>query len=243
MKTITFNKQTKLDFLANEAFKALRTNITFCGDDRKVILFTSSVPNEGKSSVVFQLVKSFAEDGKTILLLDADIRKSVLLGHYRVGKEARGLSHYLSGQENMENIIYHTNIDNFDIIFAGPVAPNPAELLGGRKFKELVERQRENYDYIMIDTPPLGSVIDAAIIAGVCDGSVIVVESGATGYKLAQHVKGQLEVSGCPILGAVLNKVDAENRGYYNYHYYSKNGKYGCGYGEKPSEKDSVPNQ
>lgn len=232
MKTVMFRKNTDLDFLSNESFKTLRTNLMFCGEQVKVILFTSSVPNEGKSSVVFQLAKSFAEDGKRLLLLDADIRKSVLAGYCQVDGETRGLSHYLSGQEAMEQVIYHTDLENFDIIFAGPVCPNPAELLGNEKLEQLVARQRENYDYILIDTPPLGSVIDAAVAARVCDGAVMVVKGGQISYKLAQKAKAQLERTGCRILGVVLNQVPKEDNRYYGKYY-----KYGYGYGEMEGKK------
>ena len=186
MQKVEFKKLPRLDFRANEAFKTLRTNITFCGDAQRVILFTSTIPNEGKTSVVFQLARSFAEDGKRVLLLDADMRKSVLMGHYRVDQETRGLSHYLVGQESAENVAYRTNIDNMDVIFAGPSTPNPAELLGNAKFEEMLRGAREHYDYVLIDSPPLGSVIDAAIIARNVDGAVIVVESGVISYKMVQ---------------------------------------------------------
>lgn len=234
MQKVEFKKIPQLDFRTNEAFKTLRTNITFCGDDQRVILFTSTVPNEGKTSVVFQLARSFAEDGKRVLLLDADMRKSVLMGHYRVDRETRGLSHYLVGQESAENVTYSTNIENMEVIFAGPSTPNPAELLGNVRFEEMLGEQRGNYDYILIDTPPLGSVIDAAIIARNVDGAVIVVESGVISYKMVQKVKGQLEKSGCRILGAVLNKVDQENKGYYSGYYSKYYGKY-YGYGASGS--------
>ena len=118
-----------------------------------------------------------------------------------------------------------------DIIIAGPVSPNPTELLSGRLFEQLLQSERDNYDYIIVDAPPLGSVIDAAIIAKHIDGAIIVVESGAISYKLAQNVKSQLEKSECRILGVVLNKMDLEKNGYYGSYYgkyYGKNyGNYG----------------
>lgn len=156
------------------------------------------------------------------------------MGHYRVDRETRGLSHYLVGQESAENVTYNTNIENMEVIFAGPSTPNPAELLGNVRFEEILRTERENYDYILIDSPPLGSVIDAAIIARNVDGAVIVVESGVISYKMVQKVKSQLEKSGCRILGAVLNKVNQENKeyygGYYSKYYGKYSGKY-SGYG------------
>ena len=211
---VNFEKRKELDYKTNEAYKTLRTNISFCGDDIHVIALTSSVPNEGKSAVSFNLAVSLSEDNKKVLYIDADIRKSVTIARYGVDIETRGLSHYLSGQSELSDIIYETNISNFDIIFTGQSAPNPSELLGSSRFKKLVETTREEYDYVIIDCPPLGSVIDAAIVAKECDGAIIVVETDNASYKLVQRVKKQLDQSGCKILGAVLNKVEMGGKGY-----------------------------
>ena len=227
---VNFEKREELDFKTNEAYKTLRTNISFSGDDVKVIAFTSSVPNEGKSFVTFNLTASLAEDGKRVLYIDADIRKSVTVARYGVDIETKGLAHYLSGQAKLDDIIYETNIDNFDIIFTGQVAPNPSELLGNAYFKKLIETKRDDYDYIIIDCPPLGSVIDAAIVAKECDGAIIVIETDNASYKIVQRVKKQLEKSGVRILGAVLNKVEMGGKGYYGKGYYGRS-YYGSYYG------------
>ncbi|MEG2699717.1 MAG: CpsD/CapB family tyrosine-protein kinase, partial [Hungatella sp.] len=160
MQQIRFRKREQLDFKATEAFKALRTNILFCGSDIQVIGITSSTPNEGKTSVSMQLAISFAEAGKRVLFIDADIRKSVIQGRYRISGELMGLTHYLTKQKERDEVIYHAGIENMDIIIAGPVSPNPTELLSGHAFGDLIESERSNYDYILIDAPPLGSVID-----------------------------------------------------------------------------------
>lgn len=238
---VNFEKLEELDFKTNEAYKALRTNISFCGDDIKVIAMTSSVPNEGKSAVSFHLARSLAEDSKKVLYIDADIRKSVYVVRYGVDIETVGLSHYLTGQKKLEEVIYETSIPNMDTVFTGQVAPNPSELLGNKKFEHLIQSQREKYDYIIIDCPPLGSVIDAAVVARQCDGSIIVVETDNVGYKIVQNVKKQLEQSGCRILGVVLNKVEAGGKGYYGKGYYGKGyyGGYGS-YGEYGSEQDKI---
>lgn len=229
MNKITFGKIKDLDFKSNEAYKTLRTNIRFCGNDIKVIAFTSTVPNEGKSSTSFQLAKSFADDGKKVLFLDADIRKSVTIARYEVDHEVVGLSHYLTGQKLLEEAVYTTNLLNFDVMFTGQVAPNPAELLGSQKFSDMITELRSQYDYVIIDCPPLGSVIDAAIIAKECDGAVIVIESENVSFRMVQKVKEQLDASGCKILGAILNKVDVTSKAY---GYYGK-GYYGDYYGEE----------
>ncbi len=234
---VNFEKRKELDFKTNEAYKTLRTNISFSGDDVRVIAITSSVPNEGKSAVSFNLAYSLAEDGKRVLYIDADIRKSVTIARYGVDIETKGLTHYLSGQSDLSNIIYETNIENFSIIFTGQTAPNPSELLGNARFRTLIQTAREEYEYVIIDCPPLGSVIDAAIVAKECDGAIIVIETDNASYKIVQRVKKQLEQSGCRILGAVLNKVEMGGKGYYGKGYYGNY--YGRYYGDYGSYGES----
>ena len=164
------------DYRSNEAYKSLRTNIEFSGADKKVIVFTSCTPNEGKSTVSLSLAASLAEGEKKVLFIDADLRKSVLLGRHKVVGDLKGLSHFLSGQAELKDVITKTQDPNLSVIFAGVVPPNPAELLGNKKFAGLINGARKSYDYVIIDAPPLGSVIDAAIIAKNCDASVLVIE-------------------------------------------------------------------
>ena len=228
---ITFENLEKQTYARKEAFNSLRTNLQFCGVDNKVIMFTSCTPDEGKSTVTMELARSLNDDGKKVVLVDADLRKSVFVGRYRIKSEETifGLSHYLSGQKKKADVINKTNIENLDMIIAGPVAPNPTELLGRDLFINLLNELKEEYDIVLVDCPPLGWVIDAAVVAPNCDGVVLVVESGAISYRYLQDVKKQLEVTGVNILGVVLNKVQVEGGGYYNK--YGKYGKYG-GYGK-----------
>ncbi len=226
MSTVTFTKRRQLDYRANESYKSLGTNIQFCGDDIKVIAFTSCTPNEGKSSVSFNLAASFAEIGKKVIMVDADLRKSVLAGRYKVGEVEYGLTHYLSGQKSINDVLKKTNIENMDIIFSGSYCPNPAELLNHKRFEELLTKLKEEYDYVLVDTPPLGVVIDGAIIAKKVDGAVIVIEANAISHRFVRGVKEQLEKAGCKVLGAVLNKVDFEKNSYYG-RYYGHYGDYG----------------
>lgn len=212
------------DYQYEEAFKTLRTNIQFSGRGLKVIMMTSSVPNEGKSETSFSLAEALAQLDKKVLLIDADIRKSVFVSRYHLGRSVDGLSQYLSGQRTLEEVLYKTNVKNLDMIFAGPFCPNPAELLEESSLGVLVQWARENYDYVIIDTPPMSSLIDGAIISQYCDGAVIVIESGGVSYRIIQKVRNQLSKSGCRILGVVLNKVDIQEGGYY--HYYGKYGEY-----------------
>ena len=217
----------KADTSMDEAYKALRTNIQFCGADKKVIAFTSCTPNEGKSNVTFHLAASLAESGKSVLLIDADLRKSVLMGRVHVEEEVMGLTHYLSKQAKLSDVICATNLPKFHIIFSGVVPPNPAELLGSRRFEAFLDGARQAYDYVIIDAPPLGNVIDAAIIAKNSDASVMVISAKTISYKFARVVKEQLEKADCPILGVVLNKVDMKQNKYYGKYYGNYYGNYG----------------
>lgn len=227
MKTVELNKLMHLDFNGREAYKTLRSNIQFCGSNIRIIGLTSCIPNEGKSSVSLNLAISLAEAGKKTIFVDADLRKSVLVGRYRINQSLRGLVHYLSGIIPDSELIYQSNIDYLYMIFSGPIPPNPSELLGGENFTNLIKKLGEEYDYVIIDTPPLGSVIDSAIIAKSCHGMILVIESKNISYKFAQRVKQQLEMTGCPILGTVLNKVEIKEKVYGKY--YGKH--YGYGYG------------
>ncbi len=234
MLNIDLEKISDLDFRTREAYKTLRTNVQFCGDSVHVISVTSCAPNEGKSIVSFNLASSLAESEKKVLFIDADLRKSVLIGRYKINKAIRGLTQYLSGVEEIGNIIYSTNVPNMDMILSGPVPPNPAELLDNTNFYRLIERGKREYDYVIIDTPPIGQVIDPAIVGRQADGVIFVVAQSSISYRYAQKQIKQLETAGCKMLGAVLNKVDPDGKdGYYRYNDYYYDYGYGYGYGKK----------
>ncbi len=236
MQSVKLQFKQMNEYRVKEAFKTLRSNIEFCGGDVKVIAVTSCTPNEGKSSVAMELAKAFAEAGNKTILIDADMRKSVLVGRYKTGMVRMGLTHSLIGKQDFMDIVCETNIPKLYVAFSGPVPPNPSELLGGEKFEKILKKIRSEFDYIIIDTPPLGSVIDAAVAAKQCDGTMLVIENNAVSYKFVQKVKEQLDMAGCRILGAVLNKVDMNSKGYYGHYgrYYGKYyGKYYGNYGKE----------
>lgn len=224
MQNVVMTDPRKSDYFYEEAIKTLRTNIQFSGIDIKTIVLTSCYPNEGKSDVTFQLALEIGKMGKKVLVVDADIRKSAYVSRYQIKERISGLSQYLSGQRREADIIYRTNFEGVDMIFAGPTAPNPSELLEQESFSQLLGSLRERYDYVLIDTPPIGSLIDAAIAAKQCDGAILVIESGTVSRRTALKAKEQLEMSGCRLLGTVLNKVDVRKDKYYSkYGYYYKN--------------------
>ena len=226
MNKIIINDMEELRYGRREAINSLKTNIKFAGADVKVVAFTSCNPNEGKSTTCFDLARAFADAGSKCLLIDADMRKTVMLQRYNIdnqGQKVGGLTHYLSGQVALDNIINSTNVPNLYLTLAGPLSPNPAELMSGPLIDELISKCRKIFDMIIIDTPPLGAVIDAAILAPKCDGVVIVTEANSTSARVAIGVKKQLEMTGCKILGCVLNKVPSTGTSYrYRYRYYGE---------------------
>lgn len=222
-KMVTMQDPRKTDYFYEEAIKTLRTNLMFSGKHIKKIMITSAFPNEGKSDITIQLAKEFGNIGKKVVVVDADIRRSALINRYDVREKVQGLSHYLSGMVDLENVTYQTSFTNVDIVFSGWSAANPSELLQDKAFDEMMERLKASYDYILIDTPPMMSVIDAAIVAGKCDGAVMVIESGRVSYRAAQKCHAQLDKARCRLLGTVLNKVDVHKDKYYHrYGYYNK---------------------
>lgn len=222
MKKVNLDVLKEKDYYSNEAYHTLRTNIEFCGKDIKVIAFTSCTPDEGKSTVSLNLATSLAEAGKKVLFIDADLRRSVIDRKYQVGKVDKGLTHYLSGQASETEIIYSTTISHLSMIFAGPYTPDPTALLRDELFSITIQKLREEYDYIVLDTPPVGSVIDAAIVATVCDGIVLVIETNQISVKMARKIVEQLNKTNCRILGTVLNKVNMKDQEYYGTYYDSR---------------------
>ena len=219
MKKLNLTDRRKPDYFYSESIKTLRTNIQLSGQSIKTILITSCYPNEGKSDIALSLAQELGSIGKKVLLLDADIRKTAYVGRLEVQEEVKGLSQLLSGQAGLQDIIYNTNFPNMDIIFGGPSAPNPSGLLSENIFKILIKELKDYYNYILIDTPPIGTVIDAAVIGRCCDGAVFLIQPGNVRYRDAQKAFAQLEKSGCRILGAVLNKIDTSGDKYYSYYY------------------------
>lgn len=225
-KNITLTDANPGGYFYEEAIKTLRTNLQFSGKNNRVILVTSSRAGEGKSDICFHLARELGKAGKKVLLVDADIRKSVYKSQFKIEEETQGLSQYLSGQvEQIDQVVCKTNYENLYLILSGPYAPNPTEMLGDEQFGQLLKAAKQVFEYVIVDTPPLGAVVDAAIIGQYCDGAVLVIESGETSYRACQKIKGQLERSGCKLLGAVLNKMSSDGRGSHGVRYGRRNAK------------------
>ena len=228
MEPISLKLPGENDFFTQEAYKVLRTNLMFCGQDVRVIAVTSCNENDGKTTVALHIAKSFAELDKRVLLIDTDMRKSVMAGRNTTAQQPSGLSEVLTGMCPITECLYPVINSKLHILFAGQYPPNPVELLNGKYFEALINECRKVYDYIIVDTPPLGQVINAAVVCEKCDGAVVVLGNSKVHYRMAQDVVEQIQKSGCKMLGVVRNNRKQANKKYYYrkyYHYSSKTGK------------------
>ena len=221
-----------------EYYNSIRTNIQFSGRDLKVITLTSAQSGEGKSTTSVNLAISFARAGFRTLLIDADTRNSVMSGTFKSNERYQGLTSFLSGNAELSDVICDTTVDNLMVIPAGQVPPNPTSLIQNDNFKSMIETVRGLYDYVIIDTPPLGLVIDAAILAHHSDASLLVTKVGEDRRRTVMKLKEQLEQSGSVFLGIILNKYDINLDKYGSYGSYGGYGVYG-NYG-KSEEKTKI---
>lgn len=232
--TSSSNKaRKKLNNPAEEAYKVLRTNLSFYGLNKaiKVIAVTSYKPNEGKSTTCINLSISMAKTGTKVLYVDADLRKPMLMKDLG-SNDFTGLSNYLSGHADLNEIIHNTDINGFYYIPCGVKPFDPAELLNSEKFDVFLNEIKQKFEMIIIDTPPLGSVIDCSIIAAKTDGVLLVIKPNSVKYKNVLMVKDQLEKTNARILGVVLNGMNQRDyKNYYNsYDYYGNKRKYAKGW-------------
>ena len=210
---------------AEEYYNALRTNIQLSGNNLKVIAVTSVDPSEGKSTTATNVAWAFARAGYKTLLIDADIRNSVMSGVFKSREKITGLTDYLAGTQDLSNGLCETNVENLFMIQSGAVSPNPTALLQSDKFGSMIETLHKYFDYIIVDTAPIGVVIDAAIIVQKCDASILVAEAGVAKRREVQKAKSQLEQTGMPFLGVVLNKFNIQREKYGSYGSYGSYGK------------------
>lgn len=206
--------------VVSEQFRTLRTNINFSNPDKvlKTILVTSSSPGEGKSTTSANIASVYAQEGKRVLLIDADMRKPTV-HHTFALKNTKGLSSVLTRQATLTEAVQETTIDSLFVMTSGPIPPNPAELLASNSMEQLIVELCANYDFIIFDAPPILSVTDAQILSNRCDGTVLVVKAGEAEKAMVQKAKDSLVASQANILGVVLNNfVLAKDHYYYQYY-------------------------
>lgn len=227
-------KFQSLNYMGHEAFNTLSANLSFAGGDIKKIMVTSCSPHDGKSFVSMNLMRSFSQMGLKVLLIDADIRASMLQKRYGIkiqDEGYKGLTEFLAGRAKIEEIIAQTDIPNADMILAGKTVNISFPLINSGHLDELFGAVVDQYDIIVVDTPPIGAIIDAALIAAHCDGVLLVLRSNYTTQAELKDAISQIERSGKPVLGTVLNQFDTWKFGkkseshkyYYNNSYYRDN--------------------
>ena len=215
--------QPDLPYSVEEAVNRLRINVSFLGSDVRKIMIVSSEPNEGKSFVAMNLWRQMALAGEKSLLIDADMRKSVMIDQYGIkredGKEVWGLSHYLSDNKKLVDCILSTDLENGDLLPNANNTVNPSMLLDSAKFASLLDEMAKEYRYVFLDVPPLGLVSDGERVGHLCDGAILVVRSGVTGRGIVRDSVSQLQRAGCPLLGIVLNRAGGGSGKYYHKYY------------------------
>lgn len=217
------NKQSLVTFLnsrspISEQYRTIRSNIQFSSDTGiRSIVVTSSAPGEGKSTTVANLAIVFAQQGKKTLLIDADMRKPTV--HYKFNVEnQKGLTHVLTKRNHLEECIQESAIEHLSLLTTGPIPPNPAELLGSQVMIDVLDKALEQYDMVLIDTPPVLAVTDAQILANQCDGTILVIKSGETEVEAATKAKELLLAANGKLLGTVLNNKNINQSHYYYYY-------------------------
>lgn len=203
----------------SEQYRTVRTNLQFASVDTelKTMLVTSASPSEGKSVTAANVAVSFAQQGKKVLLIDADLRKPTIHYTFRVDNIS-GLSNYLVGDQTLEQTATPTDISNLSVIPCGPIPPNPSELLGSKAMKKLIEEASASYDMVIFDTPPVLAVTDSQILSNTVDGVLLVIRSKSTEYEAAKKAKALLEQAKGKILGVVLNGKSTKDSNYYYYY-------------------------
>ncbi|MEW6672082.1 MAG: polysaccharide biosynthesis tyrosine autokinase [Thermodesulfobacteriota bacterium] len=206
---------------ASESFRGIRTGILFSSADKapQVILVSSSGPGEGKTVCASNLAITMAQSGSRVVLLDCDMRRPRLHKVFNISREV-GVSNVLVGSTALADALVADVAPNLDVIPCGPIPPNPAEIIGSSKMKELIEALRKTYTRVIIDSPPVTAVTDSVVLAQAADGLIVVIRAGDTPRQIVRNGVTHLKGLNAPILGAVLNGVHTGKDSYYYYQYY-----------------------
>lgn len=227
MSRVEFTHFKPLDYACQEAFNTLCTNLTFLGESKRKIMFTSCQAHEGKSTLSMNVMRTLAHLGHSVVLVDCDLRRSQLNSRYGVkGPEnMQGITNYLAGHAALNEIVYETNFAGAYFVPAGHLVSNSLALLSTPRLPAMLDQLAEAADYVIVDAPPVGLIIDAAEIAKSCDGTIIAVNYNTVDRKDLVAARQQIESTGCEVLGAVLNQVSFDSvasKKYYNKSYYYK---------------------
>jgi tyrosine-protein kinase Etk/Wzc len=204
-----------------EGYRTIRNGIRYASVDKqlKTLVVTSSIENEGKSSVVSNIAITFSMEGKKVIVVDLNLRKPALHKFFKVPAYG-GVTSVLIGKIQLEEAIIHTSIEGIDVLPSGPVPPDPSKLVESQKIKDIIDNLKKTYDLIIIDTPPAVTINDAIVIGAIADGILYVIEYGKVTLSMIRHVCDVAEKANLNLIGVVLNKIKAPGAGYY--HYYSR---------------------
>ncbi len=204
-----------------EAFRTLRTNISFAAykGSNKTILITSPGPEDGKSTVVSNLAVVMAQARSKVLIVDCDLRKPVMHSLFNLDKTS-GLTNLLVQDLAIDEVVSATEVEGLYVIASGPIPPNPSELLGSDKMAGSLARLAEQYDVVLLDSPPVIAVTDAVLLAPLVDSVLLVIKAGVTRIEMARDARASLLNAGSRSVGVVLNDARPHGSGYYNYYYY-----------------------
>ena len=210
MRSLEFTDFPKLTYAVTEAINTLCTNLTFTGRTYKKIMITSVTESEGKSFLAMEIFRKMAELGKSVILVDADLRRSHISSRYGIRYNTSsdlGITHYLAGKCALEDILYQTNLRRAYFLPVGYYVSNSLALISSPKFPEMLDQLAMQADYVIIDGPPIGLIVDAMEIAKSCDGALFAVSYNRVHRNDLLEAQRQVERSGCTVLGAVLNNV------------------------------------
>jgi capsular exopolysaccharide synthesis family protein len=212
----------------SEAFRGLRTSVLLSAAGRppRSLTFVSAEPGEGKTTIASNLAISLAQLGKRVLLIDGDMRRPCVHKLFGIENHSDGLVTYLTGEQEWRQLVRPTGMAGLDCLVCGPVPPNPSELLSSDRMQMLIREAMAEYQFVLVDAPPLLNVADGRILATMVEGAILVVKGGFTPRELAQRAQLHIRDVGAHLIGVVLNDVDIRHNGYYNGYY-----RYG-GYGE-----------
>lgn len=228
MNRLVFNRFTPLDYSCTEALNTLCTNLSFAGTKISKVMITSCQAFEGKTFLAMNMMRTLARLGKDVVLVDGDMRRSTIQNQYGmrpIAEKPYGLAHYLVGMCEAEDIVFQTGIEGAYMVPTGREASNSLSLLNTPRLAELLDRLVKEFDFVLIDAPPVGIVIDAAEIAKSCDGALLVVSCNKVSRWELADCRRQIEMTGCRVLGAVLNNVSFDsiaNRKYYGRSHYAQ---------------------
>lgn len=215
IKEIKFGVLPTLSYACQEAANELCTNIKFAGADKNVIMFTSALPGEGKSFISMNVAMTFAKLGYRTIFVDCDLRRSTVKSVYRFRTEdpnILGLAHFLANMVSLEDVIYRvSNVPKLSIIPVGKHLDNSLSLLNTKEFHSMMSWLKSAYDFVIVDTPPIGAIVDATQIAYSCDGVVMVTKYNTTSLRQFATAKERMERSNCQILGTVINDVPMDS--------------------------------